>query len=431
MRVLFLSPNCLRLIVPPLPLGLASVIASLGPEHSFRVVDFMFEPDPRAKISNLLAEFQPEIIALGLRNVDNQDSRYPIFFFPEVKELLSWLRSRFQGPIVLGGGAFSILPREFMDYLEADFGIVGDGELSFRAFLKAFPEGEFSGVPGLVWKNQGQWQSNPPQPVLDLDQLPDPALEYFCPGRYHAAIGSAKLSGMITVQSRRGCPMNCIYCTTPLIEGRQLRMRSPEKVANLMASYYDRWNLRRFYFIDNIFNYPLDYARQLCMAVKTRARPVQWSCIINPAFPDARLFHLIREAGGNRVQVGNESGSDLMLTNLGKGFSRAQVAQTLRQLEDAGLDYSCFLLLGGPGETPETVRESVALLEQYHPLMVNLTAGLRIYPGSALYRRALAEGVISPADNLLWPYFYLSPAVAEWIWDYLPEVTARHPNWIF
>jgi radical SAM superfamily enzyme YgiQ (UPF0313 family) len=430
-RVLFLSVNRLRLIVPPLPLGLASVIASLGSEHSFRVVDFMFEPDPRAKILSLLAEFQPEIIALGLRNVDNQDSRYPVFFFPEVKELLCWLRSHFQGPVVLGGGAFSILPREFMDYLEADFGIIGDGELSFRALLAAYPEAEFARVPGLIWKDQGQWRYNPPQPVLDLDQLPDPALEYFNPPRYHDALGNAKLPGMITLQSRRGCPMHCIYCTTPLIEGRRLRLRSPEKVAALMAYCYDRWNLTRFYFIDNFFNYPLDYARQLCVAVKNLARPVQWSCIINPAFPDAELFHLIREAGGNRVQVGNESGSDLILTNLGKGFGRAQVEETLQLLGQAGLAYSCFLLFGGPGETPETVRESVALLEQYQPLMVNLTVGLRIYPGSALYGRALAEGIITPADNLLWPYFYLSPAVAEWIWDYLPEVTARHPNWIF
>jgi len=431
LRVLFISPNRLRLIVPPLPLGLASVIAAVGADHAFRVVDFMFETDPRGKLLSLLKEFQPEIIALGLRNVDNQDSRYPVFFFPEIKNLLDWLRQHYQGPIALGGGAFSILPREFMDYLGADFGIVGDGELSFRALLEAYPQGEFNRVPGLIWKQHGQWQCNPPEPVLDLDQLPDPALEYFTPIQYHEAVGNAKLAGMITLQSRRGCPMNCIYCTTPLIEGRRLRTRSPEKVAAFMAYCHDRWHLTRFYFIDNIFNYPLDYARQLCRAVKNLNLPVQWSCIINPAFPDAELFHLIRKAGGYRVQVGNESGSDLVLTNLGKGYGRGQVENTLQLLEQAGLAYSCFLLFGGPGETPETVKESVALLEKYQPQMVNLTVGIRIYPGATIYRQALAEGVISKTDNLLWPYFYLSPAIADWIWDYLPEITARHPNWIF
>ncbi|MDD3581998.1 MAG: radical SAM protein [Desulfobacca sp.] len=431
MRVLFISPNRLRLIVPPLPLGLASVIAALEPEHSFRVVDFMFEADPRARVLSLLKEFQPEIIAFGLRNIDNQSIRSPVYFFPEIKELLDWLRRHYQGPIALGGGAFSILPQEFMDYLGADFGIIGDGELSFRALLRAYPKADFSRVPGLIWRHQGQWRCNPPIPVLDLDQLPDPALEYFNPTRYHEALGSSKLPGMITLQSRRGCPMHCTYCTTPLIEGHRLRLRSPEKVTAFMAYCYSHWNLTRFYFIDNIFNYPLDYARQLCRAVKDLNLPLEWSCIINPAFPDAELFHLIRAAGGYRVQVGNESGSDLVLTNLGKGYGRIQVEETLHLLAQAGLAYSCFLLFGGPGETPETVKESVALLENYQPQMVNLTVGIRIYPGASLYDQALAEGVISEADNLLWPRFYLSPAIAEWIWDYLSEVTARHPNWTF
>jgi hypothetical protein len=87
-------------------------------------------------------------------------------------------------------------------------------------------------------------------------------------------------------------------------------------------------------------------------------------------------------------------------------------------------------MLGGPGETPATVQESVALLEGYNPFLVNLTVGIRIYPFTALCDQARAEGVISPEDNLLWPQFYLSEAVADWIWDYLKDVTARHPNWI-
>ena len=96
-----------------------------------------------------------------------------------------------------------------------------------------------------------------------------------------------------------------------------------------------------------------------------------------------------------------------------------------------GLPYTCFLLLGGPGETPATVQESVALLERYEPHLVNLKVGIRIHPGLPLHRLALAEGVVTPRDNLLWPRFYLAPAIREWIWGYLEEVTGqRHPNWI-
>jgi radical SAM superfamily enzyme YgiQ (UPF0313 family) len=430
-RVLAISFNSSRLIVPPFPLGLASVVASLGPEHPCRVLDFMFEPDPRQAVLAALADFQPELIALSLRNLDNQDSRYPEFFFPAAREFCLWLRSHTPAPLVLGGSAFSIVPCQLLDYLEADMGLVGEGELSFRTLVDSYPGGDWTKVPGLVWRAEGGWQENPAQPVADLDALPEPALEDFTPARYHDAQGSAKLPGVITIQSRRGCPRRCRYCTTARLEGVKVRTRSPEKVAAWMADCHHRFGLSRFYFVDNIFNHPLEYARHLCLAIKQLNLPLEWSCLINPAYPDEALFHLIREAGCNLVQVGNESGSDLILTNLGKGFSKRQVEETFELLQRAGLGYNCFLMMGGPGETPATVQESVALLERYHPVLVNLTVGIRIYPHTALYEQALAEGVIAPGDNLLWPQFYLSEAVADWIWDFLKDVTARHPNWIF
>ncbi len=431
MRVLFISFNSSRLLMPPFPLGLASLVASLGPGHPFRVIDFMFEPHLRQKVLDVLEEFQPELIPLSLRNIDNQDSCFPEFFFPEAQEFSRWLRIHTQAPIVLGGSAFSICPQELLDYLKADMGIVGEGELSFRALVESYPLGDWTTIPGLVWQAHGRWQENPSRPVRDLDALPDPALEYFTPQQYHEAVGSAKLPGVITIQSRRGCPRRCRYCTTARLEGTQVRTRSPEKVAAFMATGYHRWGLRRFYFVDNVFNHPLEYARRLCRAIQQLHLPLEWNCLINPAYPDEELFHLIREAGCERVQVGNESGSDLVLTNLGKGFSRRQVEETFQLLQRAGLSYNCFLMMGGPGETPATVQESVELLERYNPFLVNLTVGIRIYPHTALYDQALAEGVITPGDNLLWPHFFLLPEVAEWIWDFLKDVTSRHANWIF
>ncbi len=431
MKVLCISANNSRLIVPTFPLGLASVVAALGRQHEIRVVDCMFTPHCLQAIKRILFDFQPELIALSMRNLDNQDSCQPVFYFPEIKAFIDWLKTHCTSPIVVGGSAFNIIPLELADYLSPDFGLVGEGELAFRTLVDSYSNLNYGGIPGLVWRDNADWRLNSPQVVPDLDSLPDPAWEYFSPDLYHEAQGSAKLPGMVTVQSRRGCPMRCIYCTTPQLEGRRLRSRSPARVAALLAEGYERWGLTRYYFVDNIFNYPKNYALELCRAIQALNLPLEWSCLINPAFPDADLFQRLREAGGNRVQVGNESGSDLILTNLGKGFSRRQVEKTFSGLIAAGLEYGCFLLMGGPGETPETVQESVAFLEQYQPFLVNLTVGLRIYPGTPLHHLALAERVISSSDNLLWPHFYLSPAVADWIWDYLKEVRQRHPNWIF
>jgi radical SAM superfamily enzyme YgiQ (UPF0313 family) len=431
LRVLVISLNRSRLIMLPLPLGPAGIVAALGPEHPCRVLDLMFEPDPRQKVLAVLDDFAPELIALSLRNTDNQNSCFPAFFTPEDRDFCRWLKTHTQAPLVLGGSGFSIFSQELMDYLGVDLGIVGEGELSFRALVASYPAGDWTGIPGLVWREQRRWRENPPQMVADLDALPDPALEYFTPAKYHETPGSAGLPGVVTIQSRRGCPRRCRYCTTARLEGTRVRTRAVARVAAQMADCYQRWGLRRFYFVDNIFNHPKEYAKRLCRAIKELNLPLEWNCLINPAYPDGELFDLIREAGCTQVQVGNESGSDLVLSNLGKGFTRRQVEETLQLLKQAGLSYNCFLMMGGPGETPDTVQESVELLERYQPFLVNLTVGIRIYPHTPLADQARAEGVIGAADNLLWPHFYLSEAVADWIWDYLRGLTRRHPNWHF
>ncbi len=430
MRLLFISTNRCRLVFLPLPLGLAAVVAAVGEAHEVRVLDFMFAEDPLAQVDRAVAEFRPEVIGISVRNIDNQDSRRPEIYFPEVKDLVQHLRGGSPAPMVLGGAGFSVAPLEFMEFTGADFGMVGEGEFLAR-FLQVYPEKAWDQVPGLIWRQDGGLKLNPRRPLPQLEVLPGPALEYFTPGRYQETPGTAGLPGLIPVQSRRGCPMRCIYCSTPLLEGTRTRAWAPEQVASWLAAWHEKWGLSRFYFVDNIFNCPVDYGRRLCRAIAALRLPLAWVCLINPAFPDQELFELIRVAGGAMVQVGNESGSELVLSRLGKGFALRQVERTLKLLQAADLPFTCFLLLGGPGETRETVQESVAFLEAYQPKMVNLKAGLRIHPGTPLHRLALAEGVVKPEDNLLWPKFYLAPAIREWIWDYLGEVSARHPNWIF
>ncbi len=428
MRLLFISSNRCRLVFPPLPLGLAAVVAAVGSGHEIKVLDFMFADDPLALVDGAMAECRPEVIGISVRNIDNQDSRRPEIYFPQVKDLVQHLQGTSPAPVVLGGPGFSVAPLEFMEFTGADFGMVGEGE-SFVNFLQAYPEKRWDRVPGLIWRQDGGLKLNRRRPIGRLDLLPGPALEYFTPRQYQETRGSAGLPGLIPVQSRRGCPMRCIYCSTPLLEGTRTRAWAPEQVASWLAAWHEKWGLTRFYFVDNIFNCPVAYGRRLCRAIAALRLPLEWACLINPAFPDRQLFELIQAAGGAMVQVGNESGSELVLSRLGKGFGLRQVERTLKLLHAADLPFTCFLLLGGPGETRETVRESVAFLETYQPKMVNLKVGIRIHPGLPLHRLALAEGAVKPEDNLLWPKFYLAPAVREWIWDYLAEVTARHPNW--
>ncbi|MBM4284807.1 MAG: radical SAM protein [Deltaproteobacteria bacterium] len=431
MRILLISPNRLRLVAPPLPLALACLAASWSGHHEVYTLDLMFADDPEGALSRALADSRPELAAVSLRNLDNQDSRHPESYYPEVRDLIRRLRSMSNASLLVGGSGFSLMPRELLAYLEADFGLAGEGELSVLRFLEDYPHGAWRQTPGLVYRGHDGITANPPALVARLEDLPDPALEVCSPVLYHEAEGSAKLAGVIPVQTRRGCPMRCIYCTTPRLEGRRLRAWPPERVAGWLARWHEKWGLTRFYFVDSLFNHPQDYARRLCQALLELRLPLEWAAIINPAFPDGELFHLMRRAGAVRVQVGNESGSELVLQRLGKGFGRDQVVQTLSLLEEAGLAYACFLLLGGPGENRRTVAESIDLMERFHPLLVNLTVGIRIYPGTEMHRLALDAGMVQEGESLLRPAFYLEPGLEPWIWEHLAEVQSRHPTWIF
>ena len=140
MKILFISANESRLTAAPFPLGLASVAGALGDNHDFRVVDCLLA-DSRQTLAEVIEDFQPELIALSMRNLDNQDSScQPVFFFPEIRVLIAWLRGQTRVPIVVGGSAFNIVPLELAAYLQPDFGLAGESELSFRALVDSYPQ---------------------------------------------------------------------------------------------------------------------------------------------------------------------------------------------------------------------------------------------------------------------------------------------------
>jgi radical SAM superfamily enzyme YgiQ (UPF0313 family) len=201
-------------------------------------------------------------------------------------------------------------------------------------------------------------------------------------------------------------------------------------VADELVSLENDFGLRAALFVDALFNYPPEYALKLCSDIIARRNDLRWVCSLNPRFYDPHLTEAMSRAGCMGVSLGNESGSDEMLAALRKDFSKADAARMIRQIQDSGMRVSCFLLLGGPGETRETVAESIEFLEELAPDQATVTVGIRIYPGCELHGVALREGMISPEQNLLYPAFYLAPAVQDWLWDYMREQCDQHPGWL-
>ena len=163
MRILFLSTNRFRIeLVQPMPIGLACVIGAIEEsEHVIEVLDLMFAEDPAAELAARLEEFQPEMVAVSIRNTDNLSYVEPQYFLPEAKQMIELCRSASGAKIVVGGAAFTSVPLALFDYLEPDFGIAGEGEVSFPRLLEWRSRRERAGATCPAWSGASTVRSGP------------------------------------------------------------------------------------------------------------------------------------------------------------------------------------------------------------------------------------------------------------------------------
>ena len=426
MKILFLSTNRLRRVMPPMPLGLASVIAQVDEaRHELRVLDLMFSEQPEAELESVLSEFAPDLIAISVRNLDNQSYLHTEYLLPEARRFVDICREHSSAIIVIGGPAFTVSPSACFAYLSPDFGIAGEGEIAFRDLVERIDSRNSpSDVTGLVWRGDDGIHMNPPRHVEDLDSLKLPRRDLFDNAQYATAGGF----GNIVV--KQGCSFECLYCDGPHAMGQQWRKKSPATVVDELETM-QRQGINVAFFTDAIFNFPSEHAREVCREILRRKPGISWITSVHPAYLDLELIALMQEAGCKAVSLGCDSCSEKMLQVLRKGFTKGQLRAAAQALEKAGLNYILSLLLGGPGEDRQTVEETVAFLEQRTAFMVDFCVGLRLMPGTELADIAVQEGVISTDDPLMEPRFYISRDIKDWIEDYLKAACSPHPNWAF
>jgi radical SAM superfamily enzyme YgiQ (UPF0313 family) len=423
MRVLLISANTETINMPTLPIGLGCVAAALEEAgHAVRFLDLMAVGSWRPLLEDALADPAPEIIGISIRNIDDQDSANPRFLLEEARAVVAHCKANARVPVVLGGAGYSIFPESVLDYTGADLGIQGEGEAAFVMLLERLAAGKaLDDVPGLYIRGRGL--QAPRIFERPLDRLPLPA-----PDLFDARLADNP-SYFLPVQTRRGCPLRCSYCSTPAIEGALIRQRSAEAVVASLAQWRAA-GFRRIFFVDNVFNLPEGYARALCDRITAARLDIEWRGIIYPGRVSETLVRAMARAGCRDVSLGFESGFQPILDAMHKRFSLDEVRGTARLLADHGIGRMGFLLLGGPGETRETAVQSLAFADSLELETVKLTVGLRIYPDTALARTAVRDGVIAPDTDLLQPHFYISPGLEDWLRETVRTWMADRPHWL-
>ena len=424
MKVLLISVNKEKDPCPAAPIGVAYIAGALRQrDHRVGILDLCFIEDDDSAILTALRKSTPDIIGLSIRNIDNLTYPQSAFYMPRVRHIVDLIKKNTTVPIIAGGSGFSIFPEEALRYLGLDFGIVGEGERAFPLFADALASGGETGlIQGLCRIRDGRFSANG-RTCGEIADRPDRSL---LDNQTYLELG-----GMANIQSKRGCPFTCSYCTYPNIEGRQLRLRRPSSVVDELKEMRADYGIDYCFFVDDIFNFPEDHAADLCEEIIRSDLEMDWMCFATPKGMTHGLASLMKRAGCKGVEFGSDAGSERTLRGLGKQFTPEDIAYASECCNAIGLPDAHYLIMGGPEEDRSTLEETFALFEKIKPTAVISLTGLRIYPDTQIHSRAVDEGMIEKSESLLEPAFYLSPLIeSDALLQQVAGHAGRHHNWI-
>jgi radical SAM superfamily enzyme YgiQ (UPF0313 family) len=419
-NVLLLNSNITRCAevgygLTPAPAGLiylAGVLRDHGHAVSIRQVhDHVLDQDEeglplvRRELESILADSSPDLIGISVRNVGAQRKPRNPFHLVEYysvfydARIVRALRELSRAPIVMGGSAYSVEPGLYVKYARPDYGVVGEGEETLLALVTALEGGRTpEGIPGLV------------KAYDDIEPACQTAGRLVCTS--NIGIGACEVvadfdgeyyrnGGFATVQTKRGCAMNCTYCTTPFFHGHPYRYRPMQQVIDEMKAYIEHWNARHFFFVDGTFNHPIEHALELCNAIVEAGLDIEWYSELTPAAFNDELCRMMVKSGCMGISLTPDSCSESVLKSYTKGFGMAEVRNAVALLKKYGIPFQTHLIVGGPGETKETFAESIEFCSEHladDP--ISFYDRMVIVRRAPLFERAAAEGLVDASERL-------------------------------
>ncbi len=425
-KVLLINTNSEKAPYPVLPLGLGLVAGAIANAYEVRLFDATFRKTDGLR--ELLRDFQPDYIGLGIRNIDDVVMGSDVYYLDGIRDsFMPLIREESAAPVILGGAGFSVFGQAILWDFGADYGVIGEGERVFPLLLQCLDKGgDPSEIPGVLTPDA---IAAKPLDIQDGElDLPPAHLDRWLDWSPYSRRGS------YSIQTKRGCKLNCLYCVYPTIEGRQYRLRPVNQVVDEIEDAQQRLGDVTFEFVDSTFNHPLSHALDICREIIRRGLRVRLRTMgVNPGGVTEELIELMRQAGFAQIDCTPDSASPAMLKAFQKTFTRKKLEQCANILKKLDMPTMWFFIFGAPGETDKTIDESLDFIDRFiDPVdMVHITQGIRIYPNTALHRIASEEGVIKAADSLLRPVFYVSSSIGrQRLAQRIEQAAAIRPNCI-
>lgn len=374
-----------------IPLGVFYLAAYLRAHgHEVMVVDGEARGLDCGQIAAIAEAFGPGLVGISSTTVAFHRAL-------EVSEAIRQCRP--DTPIVLGGPHVSSNASHAMSFSVFDYGILGEGEAALEELARVLETAGSPGdIPGLAWRDGEQLSINPPRKLQEsLDLLPFPAYDLIPDlSVYRPPPCNYQKAPVVNVITSRGCPNQCTFCDRSVF-GQRVRQRSAGNIAEEIALLVSTYGVREIAFVDDTFTIRPQRIRELFAILEEERISFPWTCMSRVDTVDEDLLRFMRDHGCWHISFGIESGNEAILQQIKKRISLPQARQVIGWCVKLGIRTKGFFIVGHPGETEETIEQTIrcALDLPLDDIVATLNTPI---PGSPQYAEIEAWGTLDATD---------------------------------
>ncbi len=362
----------------------ASVLRDDG--FDVRFIDGIVEELDIPAFAERVAEIKPDLVAI---ECSTPSINFDLATAAAVKEALPGVRTAMLGSHV------TYFHRDVLaEYPQVDFIPRGEFEYTLRDLARVLADGgDPATVAGLAYRQNGEVRTTPDRPLqMDLDEIPFPDRTIVPNSDYRSAVFEGGTP--TTMVSSRGCPAYCTFCLWPdTLYGHRFRARSAANVVDEIEQVVTGYGVDEIYFDDDTFTFGRKRLMEMMGLIRERGlhHRMQWRCQSRVDTVDRESLIAMRDAGCNYIYFGVESGSQEMLDRMRKGISVEKARESFALAKEVGIKRQAFFLFGMPGETHETIQQTIDLAKALAPDSVQFAVAIA-HPGTRLYEEAKANG---------------------------------------
>lgn len=405
MKVALVGPKWNKLVNSYPSLGLGYIAAVLEEEgHEVKLVDMGVRPSvPVEEEMQAVFAFAPDLVGFTSMSTSHHS----------IERAAKMIKEQVGCPTVIGGPHATTLPELTLADPHFDFLVHGEGESPMRQLARVLACGsrDWEGIMGLGYKTaNGEVKLNPEAPLIpDLDDLPYPSRHLFALEDYPLFDPTGER--MLTVLSSRGCPYSCSFCFKGIV-GRTYRHRSPDNVIGELLQCIERYGVRSFYFIDDLFTIDVRRLEAFCERVIETGLDVRWQCLARVDRVTLPILKKMHQAGCREVHYGIESGNADILKATAKHINLNQVRQAAQWTDDVGIRGKGYFILGLPGDNDATINDTISFAESL-PLDEAMFSIATPFPGTGLWQELVRKRPETVFNSDFTKAYYYNSYTAE------------------